>query len=63
MSYVINAGVATLRWNGGNDAPEYMATIIPECLATIPPEWVAMFAGMRTARVFLRSTRLRRQPG
>ncbi len=47
MFYLLNASVASLRDGGGNNAPEYMATIIPECVATIPPEHLATFTGIR----------------
>jgi len=47
MFYVINTSVASLRKDGGNLAPEYMATIIPEWVAMIRSEWVATPAGIR----------------
>ena len=48
MFCVINTSVASLRQDGGNLAPEYMATIIPEWVATIVPECMATMAGIRT---------------
>jgi hypothetical protein len=48
MSYVINTSVASLRMDGGNLAPENMATIIPEWVATIRPECMATMAGIRS---------------
>lgn len=52
MFYVINTSVASLRQDGGNLAPEYMATIIPEWVATFVPESVATMAGIRIPQTF-----------
>jgi hypothetical protein len=48
MFLVFKTSVASLRKEGGNLAPEYMATIIPEWVATIRLECMAMLAGIRS---------------